>query len=52
MTQHRMQQAAACFQSDRMAEAERLYRRVLKEQPTHPEANHNLGVVLRQRGRA
>ena len=26
-------------------DAERLYRAILKSQPTHPDANHNLGVL-------
>ena len=26
-------------------EAERLYRAILQSQPTHPDANHNLGVL-------
>jgi len=30
----------------RLQEAERLYRSVLAAEPRHPEANHNLGVVL------
>lgn len=32
-------------------EAEALYRSVLSKQPRHPEANHNLGVLLLERNR-
>ena len=30
----------------KLAEADRYYRAVLKEQPNHPDANHNMGVLL------
>lgn len=38
-------------QGGRLDEAEKLYRRVLKAQPRHPDALHLLGVVAYQRGR-
>ncbi len=34
----------------RLNEAEVLYRRILQENPAHPDANHNLGVLLVQTG--
>jgi tetratricopeptide (TPR) repeat protein len=38
-------------QADRLAEAETLYRQVLKEQPRQQDALRLLGVLLRQRGK-
>ena len=35
-----------------MQEAERLYRTILQAQPTHPDANHNLGVLAISANRA
>ena len=37
--------------SGRLKEAEQLYRKVLAAQPRHPEANHNLGVLLLEQNR-
>ncbi len=37
--------------SGRLKEAEQLYRSVLAAQPRHPEANHNLGVLLLEQNR-
>ncbi len=39
-------QAVQCQSSGRLQDAERLYRTVLAAAPRHPEANHNLGVLL------
>ncbi|MCC7370361.1 MAG: tetratricopeptide repeat protein [Chloroflexi bacterium] len=44
-------QALAAHQSGRLADAERLYRRVLQAQPANPDALHLLGVVALQSGR-
>ena len=30
----------------KLQDAERLYRAVLQSQPKHPDANHNLGVIV------
>ena len=40
-----LQQGVAAHQEGNLQEAERLYRAVLKFQPQHPDANHNLGVL-------
>lgn len=39
------QEAVRQHKSGRLAEAERLYREVLRLQPQHADANHNLGVL-------
>ncbi len=43
--------ALSLHQAGRLVEATEQYLRVLAERPAHPVANHNLGVVLAQRGR-
>ena len=40
-----LQQAIAAQQEGQLQEAERLYRVILQSQPTHPDANHYLGVL-------
>jgi protein O-GlcNAc transferase len=45
-----MGQAVAAHRGGRIGEAEQLYRAVLQAQPAHPDANHNLGVLLSGRG--
>ena len=40
-----IQQAVAAHKEGKLEEAERLYRAILQTQPTHPDANHNLGVI-------
>lgn len=45
-----VEEAVRQHKSGRVAEAEQLYRRALAAQPDHPEANHNLGIILMQRG--
>jgi predicted TPR repeat methyltransferase len=42
------QEAFAHHQAGQFQEAERLYRTVLQANPTHPDANHNLGVLAMQ----
>jgi tetratricopeptide (TPR) repeat protein len=44
------EEAVGLHRAGRSAEAELLYRRALAAQPDHPEANHNLGILLIQRG--
>lgn len=46
-----LEQAAAHHRAGALAEAEGLYRAILQAQPTHPDANHNLGVVEMQKQR-
>ena len=42
------QQAIAHHQADRLQEAGELYRTILETQPSHPEANHNMGILAVQ----
>jgi MoaA/NifB/PqqE/SkfB family radical SAM enzyme len=44
-TAEAMDRAIASHRAGRLQEAERLYRAILKQHPTHPDANHNLGVL-------
>lgn len=47
-TDQLLQQAIAHHQSGRLQEAGELYQAILQNQPGHPEANHNLGVIAIQ----
>ncbi|MBZ0068069.1 MAG: tetratricopeptide repeat protein [Thiobacillus sp.] len=47
-TDQLLQQAIAHHQSGRLQEAGVLYQTILQHQPSHPEANHNLGVIAIQ----
>ncbi len=47
-----MRRGLALHQAGRLAEAEAIYRDVLKRQPRHAAANHLLGLVRLQRGDA
>ena len=40
-----LRQGLAAHNSGNLQEAERLYRAILQSEPTHPDANHNLGVL-------
>jgi thioredoxin-like negative regulator of GroEL len=40
-----LQQGIAAHKEGKLEEAERLYRTILQSQSTHPDANHNLGVL-------
>jgi Flp pilus assembly protein TadD len=40
-----LQQGIAAHKKGNLQDAERLYRAILQTQPTHPDANHNLGVI-------
>ena len=40
-----LKQGIAAHKDGKLQEAERLYRVILQNQPNHPEANHNLGVL-------
>ena len=40
-----LQQGVAAHKEGKLQDAERLYRVILQSQPTHPDANHNLGVL-------
>ena len=40
-----LQQGVAAHKEGKLEDAERLYRAILRAQPAHPDANHNLGVL-------
>ena len=40
-----LQQGIEAHKAGKAQDAERLYRAILQEQPTHPDANYNLGVL-------
>ena len=40
-----LQQGVTAHKEGKLQDAERLYRAILKAQPLHPDANHNLGVL-------
>ncbi len=40
-----LQQGVAAHEEGKIQDAERLYRAILKSQPEHPDANHNLGLI-------
>ena len=40
-----IEQAVEAHKAGKLEEAEALYRAILKDQPQHPDANHNLGVL-------
>lgn len=40
-----LRSAVSSHQRGDLEDAERLYRTILQSQPTHPDANHNLGVI-------
>jgi tetratricopeptide (TPR) repeat protein len=43
-----LQQAVTHHQAGRLQDAEQLYRAILQVQPTHSDANHNLGILAIQ----
>ena len=47
-----LHQAVTHHQAGNLADAEKLYRAILTKQPGHPDANHNLGVLVIGSGRA
>jgi tetratricopeptide (TPR) repeat protein len=40
-----LQQAVEAHKAGKLQDAEALYRAILQNQPSHPDANHNLGVI-------
>ena len=40
-----LQKGVAAHKEEKLQDAERLYRVILKSQPEHPDANHNLGLI-------
>ena len=40
-----LHQGVSAHKEGKLEEAEKLYRAILQSQPTHPDANHNLGVL-------
>jgi len=47
-----LQQAITYHKAGELENAEQLYRSILSEQANHPDANHNLGVILKQGDKA
>jgi protein O-GlcNAc transferase len=47
-----LQQAIIYHKAGELENAEQLYRSILTEEPNHPDANHNLGVLLKQSDKA
>ena len=45
ITDQTLQRAITAHQEGRLEEADHLYQKILETQPTHPDANHNLGVL-------
>jgi len=41
-----LQQAVEAHKAGELQQAESLYRAILQDQPNHPDANHNLGVLV------
>ena len=41
-----LQQGITALKEGKLQEAERLYCEILQTHPTHPHANHNLGITL------
>ena len=46
-----LQQGISALKEGKFQEAERLYCEILQTHPTHPHANHNLGITLYTLGR-
>jgi len=44
----KLEQGIACHKEGKFADAESLYQAILESQPNHPDANHNLGILLVQ----
>ena len=44
-TEQTLQQGIAAHKESKLEEAEHLYRVILQSQPSHPDANHNLGLI-------
>lgn len=44
-TEQALDQAVAAHNAGNLSQAERIYRAILKSQPGHPDANHNLGLI-------
>jgi tetratricopeptide (TPR) repeat protein len=49
--QQQFESGLSHHQAGRLAEAERIYRQILSQQPNHADATHLLGVLARQAGR-
>ena len=47
-----LQRGVSAHKDGKLQDAERLYRAILQSQPTHPDANHNLGVLAVSLNRA
>ena len=45
LTEQALKQGIAAHKDGRLQDAKRIYRDILKMQPGHPDANHNLGII-------
>jgi len=45
LAEKKLQQAVEAHRAGELQKAESLYRAILQDQPNHPDANHNLGVL-------
>jgi len=43
-----LEEAITCHKEGKLSDAESLYLVILESQPNHPDANHNLGILLMQ----
>ena len=41
-----LQQGVTAHKAGKLQEAEKIYRAILQANPVHPDANHNLGILL------
>ena len=46
-----LHQAVIAHKEGKLEEAERCYRAILQSEPNHPDANHNLGILLTSTGK-
>ena len=44
-TEQTLQQGVTAHKEGKLQDAERLYRTILRSNPVHPDANHNLGLI-------
>ena len=50
-TDQALQAGVAAHREGKLQDAERLYRAILQSQPNHPDANHNLGLLVLAMGK-
>ena len=45
MIKQALKQGINAYKKGNVKDAERIYKAILKSQPSHPDANHNLGLI-------